>query len=169
MAKCIYIYAALVGVRQQTTHSSVFEWRACFPNNSSFAYYFPLNWLCNELNVSAEVSMSQWADSCLYLCICWQMHKSTIVIVNAIVAICVFAVVVVVVVVGGVVTTINPLINLHLIFLYLFVSSDKWCTAFYKMKIKSWTIGYGLLKTSCCNLSANNRLIATASVWRAWN
>lgn len=37
-----------------------------FPHNSSFAYYFPLNWLRNELNVSVNVPTKQHRVSRLY-------------------------------------------------------------------------------------------------------
>lgn len=47
-----------------TPHKHFGEKRATekrFPNNSSFAYYFPWNWLRNELNVSVDVAMSSFS------------------------------------------------------------------------------------------------------------
>ena len=51
------------------------EREECFLNNSSFAYYFPLNWLRNELNVSADLDAFA-----LCMCKCWQVHKSVVVV-----------------------------------------------------------------------------------------
>lgn len=155
-----YIYLYVYWLDKATTaHTWPNEER--FPNNSSFAYYFPLNWLCNELNISVEVTMSQWAnDSCVYLCICW--HNAQIRHLHRLLA---NAVVVVVVFLFSLLLFPSPPIDWLICSWFFFVVRvlGLVVTTFTKWKLNHERLVLVIIwKTSCCNLSALNQLVGNS-------